>query len=138
MSEQRAQRRSAREIDARRRARERTARVRAAEQKLEDLATEFFLAAGEADDVQERAETRLREHAERVAAETRATTEPLRARQAAAVGEMLKLTRIGAVCERLGQPRDVIAQFRDAGLRGERQASAPGSGQAAAAPDADS
>lgn len=112
-----AQRRSAREIEARRRARERTAALREREQQLEDLATVYFLAGGEVHDVELRAETRLRESAERVELETRAAIEPLRARQAAAVRKMLALTRIGAVAERLGEPRDSIAQFRAPGAQ---------------------
>lgn len=119
MAAQRAQRRSAREIEARRQARERNAKVRAREQRLEDLATDFFLAGSEIEDAEERAQTRLREYAARVAEETQAATGPLRSRQAHVVHEMLELARIGAVAERLGEPRDVITQFRDAPVRGE-------------------
>lgn len=115
------QRRSAREIEARRKARERTAALRAQEQKLEDLATSYFLAGGEITDVEDRAATRLREYAEKVEAETKAATEPLRARQAAVVREMLDMARIGAVAERLGEPRDTIAQFRAAEAPARRE-----------------
>lgn len=122
MAVRRVQRRSAREIEARRKARERTAEVRAREQKLEDLATSYFLASGEIADAEDRAETRLREYAEKVEEETKAATEPLRARQAAVVREMLVMARIGAVAERLGEPRDTIAQFRTAETPALREA----------------
>jgi hypothetical protein len=116
-----AKRRSAREIDARRKARELSASVRAREQKLEDLATRYLVAGQEIADIDERTTTKIKEYTDRAQAEAEGTKGPLRAEMAGAVREMLTLDRIGSVADRLGEPREVVSQWK-ADLAGEETA----------------
>lgn len=118
-----AKRRSAREIEARRKARELSASVRAREQTLEDLATRYLVVGQEIADIDERTTTKIKEYTDRAEAEAEGAKGPLRAEMAGAVREMLTLDRIGSVADRLGEPRDVVSQWK-ADLAGEEPAQA--------------
>lgn len=105
---QRSPRKSAREVDARERVRARRAAHWERERRLEDLATDYELAAQEIEDVTEAAEEKITAYAARLRGQARTAEEELRDRQARSVGQMLQLDGVRSVADRLGESVETV------------------------------
>lgn len=105
---QRSPRKSAREVDARERVRARRAAHWERERRLEDLATDYELAAQEIEDVTEAAEEKIAAYAARLRGQAKTAEEELRDRQARSVGQMLQLDGVRSVADRLGESVETI------------------------------
>ncbi|MEW2401973.1 hypothetical protein [Streptomyces sp. NPDC046862] len=122
---QRRPRKSAREVEARERVRARRAAHWERERQLEDLATDYEVAAQEIEDVATAAEEKIAAYAARLRGEAEATKRDLRVRQAESVGQMLKLDGVRSVADRLGEPLETV----------RKAATRPGRAQKAGTPD---
>ncbi|MCT9075274.1 hypothetical protein [Streptomyces fulvoviolaceus] len=105
---QRSPRKSAREVDARERVRARRAAHWERERRLEDLATDYELAAQEIEDVTEAAEEKIAAYAARLRGQARTAKAGLRDRQARSVGQMLQLDGVRSVADRLGESVETV------------------------------
>jgi hypothetical protein len=105
---QRRPKRSAREVEARERVRARRAEHWERERQLEDLATDYEVAAQEIEDVTTAAEEKIAAYAARLRGEAETTKQELRDRQAESVGQMLKLDGVRSVADRLGESVDTV------------------------------
>ncbi|MFF5304823.1 hypothetical protein ACFY5F_36245 [Streptomyces sp. NPDC013161] len=112
---QRKQRRSAREVEARERVRARQAGHWERERQLEDLATDYEVAAQEIEDVTTTTEKRIAAYAVRLRQEAEKAEQGLRGQQAESVGQMLELDGIRSVADRLGEPVDTVRKLAAAG-----------------------
>ncbi|MEU5633800.1 hypothetical protein ACH47C_17500 [Streptomyces rishiriensis] len=108
---QRSPRKSAREVDARERVRARRAAHWERERRLEDLATDYELAAQEIEDVTEAAEEKIAAYAARLRGQARTAKEELRARQARNLGQMLQLDGVRSVADRLGESVETVRKL---------------------------
>ncbi|CAM5702828.1 hypothetical protein SALBM311S_00607 [Streptomyces alboniger] len=105
---QRRPRKSAREVDARERVRARRAAHWERERRLEDLATDYELAAQEIEDVTREAEEKIAAYAARLRGQAETAKEELRDRQAQSVGQMLRLDGVRSVADRLGESVETV------------------------------
>ncbi|MGA5441907.1 hypothetical protein ACPCKW_20635 [Streptomyces griseoincarnatus] len=105
---QRRPRKSAREVEARERVRARRAEHWERERQLEDLATDYEVAAQEIKDVTTEAEEKIAAYAARLRGEAETEKQKLRDRQAESVGQMLKLDGVRSVADRLGESVDTV------------------------------
>ncbi|WP_051900500.1 hypothetical protein [Streptomyces aureus] len=78
------------------------------ERRLEDLATDYELAAQEIEDVTEAAEEKIAAYAARLRGQAKTAEEELRDRQARSVGQMLQLDGVRSVADRLGESVETI------------------------------
>ncbi|MEO3753599.1 hypothetical protein [Streptomyces sp. B6B3] len=101
-------RRASRAVQARERARAHTAELREREALLEDLATRWFEADAERVEVEAAAEKKIDAYAARVRGQTRRDTGRLGDEMSTIVREMLQLTGIRSVTERLGVVEAVV------------------------------
>ncbi len=129
---QRRPRKSAREVEARERVRARRAAHWERERQLEDLATDYEVAAQEMDDVTTAAEEKIAAYAARLRDEAETTKQDLRVRQAESVGQMLKLDGVRSVADRLGESVETVRKVAAARPDREREAEKPDHGPAVA------
>ncbi|MGW0572933.1 hypothetical protein [Streptomyces tauricus] len=78
------------------------------ERRLEDLATDYELAAQEIEDVTEAAEEKIAAYAARLRGQAKTAEEELRDRQARSVGQMLQLDGVRSVADRLGESVETV------------------------------
>ena len=123
---QRTPRKSAREIEAREKVRARRASYWERERTLEDLATEYEVAADGIGDVTTETEAKIAAYSDRLRRDAEAAKQDLRAQQGESVGRMLELDGIRSVAERLGESVEVIRK-----LTSRPAGAATGSGSAA-------
>lgn len=105
---QRRPRKSAREVDARERVRARRSAHWERERRLEDLATDYELAAQEIEDVTTEAEEKIAVYAARLRGQAETAKGELRDRQAERVGQMLQLDGVRSVADRLGESVETV------------------------------
>ncbi|MFF3710282.1 hypothetical protein [Streptomyces phaeochromogenes] len=105
---QRRLRKSAREVDARERVRARRAAHWQRERRLEDLATDYELAAQEIEGVTRESEEKIAAYATRLRGQAATAKEKLRDRQARSVGQMLQLDGVRSVADRLGESMETV------------------------------
>ena len=122
---QRRPRKSAREVEARERVRARRAAHWERERQLEDLATDYEVAAQEMDDVTTAAEEKIAAYAARLRREAETTKQDLRVRQAESVGQMLKLDGVRSVADRIGESVETVRKVAAARPDREREAEKP-------------
>ena len=103
-----SKRRSSRAVLAREKARELNAERRRREQRLEDLATSWFEAESAIADINDAAQRKIQQYADRIRGEADKETGQFRQQMADTVTEMLKLTGIRSVAERLGASEATI------------------------------
>ncbi len=108
---QRRPRKSAREVDARERVRARRAAHWERERRLEDLATDYELAAQEIEDVTTEAEEKIAAYAARLRGQAETAKEELRDRQAQSVGQMLQFDGVRSVADRLGESVETVRKL---------------------------
>ncbi|MFK4184337.1 hypothetical protein ACI2L4_10005 [Streptomyces sparsogenes] len=108
---QRKPRQSAREVAARERVRARRAGHWERERQLEDLATDYEVAAQEIEDVTTAAEEKIAAYVAKLRNDVEDVRRSLRARQAAGVGKMLELDGIRSVADRLGESVEVVRKL---------------------------
>ncbi|MET7778060.1 hypothetical protein ABZU94_29020 [Streptomyces mirabilis] len=123
---QRKPRKSAREVAARETVRARRAEHWERERQLEDLATDYEVAAQEIEDVTTAAEERIAAYANRIRSDAEIAKQGLRDQQAESVGQMLKLDGVRSVADRLDEPVETVRKVA---------AARPGSAQEAGTPD---
>ncbi len=112
-----AKRQSARAVEARQRARARTADRREREQRLEDLATGWYEAQGEIEEIESSAQEKIEKFTARVRAEAGQQVLKLRDRASEIVATMLANTGVRDVADRLGLPEAEVRQARAADKR---------------------
>ena len=107
-----AERKGSRTAQARERARERTAALREREQKLEDLATTWFEDEDGINAVRTAARSRIEQFTAKVNEEATREVGKLEARMASTVGQMLELTGVRSVAERLDVPEARVREIK--------------------------
>ncbi|WP_252395961.1 hypothetical protein [Streptantibioticus parmotrematis] len=117
-----AERRTTRQLKARDKARARTVERRQREQRLEDLATTWFEAEDAIADKASAADEKIRKYTEKVRGEVEKENGKLREQMSDVMGEMLVLSGVRSVAERLGVAEAVVREVK-ASLHGT--ASAP-------------
>ncbi|MCA1217386.1 hypothetical protein [Streptomyces sp. 8L] len=127
---QRSPRKSAREVDARERVRARRAAHWERERRLEDLATDYELAAQEIENVTAAADEKIAAYAARLHSQASAAKEELRGRQARSVDQMLQLDGIRSVGDRLGESVETVRKIAAVESARTGEASAPDHGSA--------
>jgi len=107
-----AERKGSRTAQARERARERTAALREREQKLEDLATTWFEDEDGIDAVRTAARSRIEQFTAKVNEEAATEVGRLEARMTSTVDQMLALTGVRSVAERLDVPEARVREVK--------------------------
>jgi hypothetical protein len=107
-----AERKGSRTAQAREKARQRTAALREREQKLEDLATAWFEDEDEIEAVRTAARSRIEQFTAKVNEEATTEVGKLEARMTSTVGQMLELTGVRSVAERLDVPEARVREVK--------------------------
>ncbi|WP_187825743.1 hypothetical protein [Streptomyces sp. TRM68367] len=81
------------------------------ERRLEDLATDYELAAQEIEDVTTEAEEKIAAYAARLRGQAETAKEELRDRQAQSAGQMLQIDGVRSVADRLGESVETVRKL---------------------------
>ena len=129
---QRRQRKSAREVEARERVRARRAAHWERERRLEDLATDYEVAAQEIEDVTTTTEEKIAAYAARLRGAAEVTKRDLQGQQAQSVNQMLELDGVRSVADRLGESVETVRKVAAARSGRTQEAGKPDRGSATA------